>query len=62
MTEIWRVELNDKDNYRIRYNRGDGHFEDFVDVFPDHMLKLLESLKEKEEEIEKQIEEGKGGD
>lgn len=57
---IWKVEINSKGNYRIRYNRGNGHFEDFVDVFPNHMLELLETLKEEEEGIKKHIEEGKG--
>lgn len=60
MTEIrseirWKVELNKEENYRIRYNRGDGHFEDFVDIFPKHLIELIEILNEMEPEIKKHI-------
>ncbi|MFC1786620.1 hypothetical protein ACFLY8_01115 [Halobacteriota archaeon] len=57
----WTISMNDYDNYKIRYNRGDGHFEDFVEIYPEHMIELVELLKEYEPKIKKHIADEKGG-
>ncbi|MDD2666083.1 MAG: hypothetical protein PHD13_01050 [Methanocellales archaeon] len=38
------ISMNNYDNYKIRYNRGDGHFEDFVDIFPERTGRTSEGL------------------